>query len=311
VAFADGRPPNGVGNVNNFDLEERPTPPGQSQPATPWVAISPDYVRVLGLRLLQGRLLEARDAETERLESVLVDRAWANRFFPGGNVVGKRFREGGCTDCPWTTVVGVVSEVKYVGLDKPDEGTVYWPLAGRSLSRFVIVRTNAEVTAVVPAMRETIRELDPGVPLTSVATIDELVDTSLERPQSLSLLIAAFAVVALALSIVGIYGVMNYYVQQHAKDISIRLALGGNPGTVLGLVLGQGMRVVLAGVSMGVVAALMLTRLLSSLLFGVGATDAATYALVAGLLVGVALVACALPARRAVALQPATVLRNE
>jgi putative ABC transport system permease protein len=311
VAFADGRPPNGVGNINNFDLEDRPAASGQSQPATPWVAISPEYVRVLGLRLLQGRLLEARDAEAANLESVVVDRAWANRFFPGGNAVGKRFRGGGCTQCPWTSVVGVVSEVKYVGLDKPDEGTVYAPLSRRSLARFLLVRTGSDATSLVPAVRHTLRELDPGVALTSVATIDELVDSSLERPQSLSVLVGAFAIVALVLSIVGIYGVMTYYVQQHSRDISIRLALGGRSSTVLGLILGQGMKVVAGGVVIGVVAALMLTRLMSSLLFEVGAADMPTYILVAALLLVVALIACALPARRAVGLQPAVVLRNE
>ena len=117
VAFADGRPPNGVGNLNNFDLEERPTPAGQSQPVTPWVAVTPDYFRTLGLTLLEGRLLDERDARRPKLESVVVDRAWARRFFPNDSAVGKRFREGGCTTCPWTTVVGVVSEVKYAGLD--------------------------------------------------------------------------------------------------------------------------------------------------------------------------------------------------
>ena len=311
MTFADGRPPNGVGNLNNFDLEERPATEGQSQPVAPWIAVTPEYMRVMGLRLLEGRLLEARDAETQNLESVVVDRAWASRFFPGGQAVGKRFRQGGCTQCPWTTVVGVVSEVKYVGLDKPDQGTVYAPMSRQSLSRFLIVRTNTDAAATVPSIRQVLRELDPGVPMTSVATVEELVDTSLERPHSVSMLVAGFALVALTLSIVGIYGVMTYYVQQHSRDISIRLALGGSSGTVLGLILGQGMKVVAGGVAIGVIAALALTRLLSSLLFGVGATDLTTYTLVSALLLGVALLACAVPARRAVALQPAVVLRND
>jgi predicted permease len=311
VAFADGRPPNGVGNRNNFDLEERPTPPGQSQPVTPWLAISPGYVQLLGLRLLHGRLLETRDAGGESVEAVVVDRAWASRFFPGGQAVGKRFRQGGCTQCPWTTVVGVVSEVKYAGLDKPDDGTVYWPLGPQTLSRFLIARTSVESGSTVGAMRQVLRELDPSVALTTVATIDDLIDTSLDRPRSLSLLVAAFAAAALVLSLVGIYGVMTYYVQQHARDISIRLALGGSTGSVLGLVLGQGMKVVAAGVVIGVLAALMLTRLMSSLLFGVGAADASTYALVSAVLLAVALMACAVPALRAVRLQPAVVLRQE
>ena len=106
VAFADGLPPNNVGNFNNFDLEDFPTAPGQSQPVTPWVDVTPEYFRVLGLTLLEGRLLDERDALRENLESVMVDRAWARRFFPNGSAVGKRFREGGCTTCPWTTVVG-------------------------------------------------------------------------------------------------------------------------------------------------------------------------------------------------------------
>ncbi|MGH9348775.1 MAG: ABC transporter permease [Vicinamibacterales bacterium] len=311
VAFADGLPPNGVGNLNNFDLEDDPTPPGQSQPATPWVATTPEYFRVLGLRLLEGRLLEERDALTQNLESVVVDRAWARRFFPGRSAVGRRFREGGCTACPWTSVVGVVSEVKYLGLDKPDDGTVYSPLSNRGLARFLVVRTHRDPSEALPALRRTVRELDPSAPLSSVATMDDLVVRSLARPQSLSLVVAALALVALLLSVVGIYGVMGYYVQQHLKDIGIRMALGGSSADVLRLVVGQGMRVVLVGVVCGVLAALGVTRLLSSLLFGVSAADALTFVTVCGALVIVALAACVVPARRAVGIQPAAVLRSE
>ena len=125
VAFADGRPPDDVSDFNNFDLEDQPTPAGQSQPVTPWVGVTPEYFGVLGLPLLEGRLLDERDVRAEDLEAVVVDRAWAKRFFPNESAVGKRLRSGGCTQCPWTTVVGVVSEVKYAGLDRPDEGTVY------------------------------------------------------------------------------------------------------------------------------------------------------------------------------------------
>jgi ABC-type antimicrobial peptide transport system permease subunit len=204
-----------------------------------------------------------------------------------------------------------VSEVKYVGLDKPDEGTVYAPLSRQARNRYLILRTASAAATVMPAVQEALRELDPGVPLTGVASIDELVDTALVKPRSLSILVAAFALVALALSVIGIYGVMTYYVQQHSRDISIRVALGGSSGTVFGLVLGQGMTIVAAGVAIGAIAALLVTRLLSNLLFGVGAADAATYALAAVVLLAVALVACAIPARRAVSLEPAIVLRNE
>jgi putative ABC transport system permease protein len=311
VAFADGLPPNGVGNLNNFDLEDLPTAPGQSQPTTPWVAVTPEYFHVLDLTLLEGRLLEERDALTENLEAVVVDRAWARRFFPNGTAVGRRLREGGCTTCPWTTVVGVVSGVKYLGLDAPDDGTVYSPMSTTSLARFLVVRAHAASASVLPPVQRTVRELDPSVALANVATIDDLVARSLERPQSLSLLVAAFAIVALLLSVVGIYGVMGYYVQQHLREIGIRMALGGSSGDVLGLVVGHGMRVVVGGVVVGVLAALGLTRLMSSLLFGVSGSDPLTFTTVIGGLVMVALAACLVPAVRAVSIQPAAVLRNE
>jgi putative ABC transport system permease protein len=320
VTFADGRPPNEVNNFNNFDLEDSPTPPGQSQPVTPWVSVTPEYFRLLGLTLVQGRLFDEHDGLGPDVEVVVVDRAWAKRFFPNGRAIGKRFKEGGCTRCPWTTVVGVVSEVKYAGLDKPDQGTVYSPMAGRgarpseeatSRLRYLVLRTAVDPLTVLPTVRQVIRELDPSLPFSSVATEEELVARSLQRPRSLSMLVGGFATVALLLSIVGVYGVMAHYVQQHSKDIGIRLALGGSPADVLQLVVGQGMRIVSSGVGVGLLTALILTRLMSSLLFGIGAADAFTFVAVTILLLAVALVACSVPARRAIAVQPAAVLRNE
>jgi predicted permease len=321
IAFADGRPPNDVGNFNNFELEESPTQAGQSPPVTPWVSVTPEYFRLLGLTLVEGRLFDERDGRGPDLEVVVVDRAWAARFFPNGSAVGKRFREGGCTSCPWTTVVGIVSEVKYAGLDKPDQGTVYTPMAGRGLPlpieqatsrfRYLILRTGTEPQTVLPAVRQIVRDLDPGLPLSNVATIDDLVARSLQRPRSLSLLVGGVAIVALVLSIVGVYGVMAYYVQQHSKDIGIRLALGGSPADVLGLIVGQGMKVVASGVLVGLLAALALTRLMSSLLFGVGAADGLTFVAVGILLLAVASMAIFVPARRAMGVHPAVVLRED
>ncbi len=320
VTFADGRPPNEVNNFNNFDLEDSPTPPGQSQPVTPWVSVTPEYFRLLGLTLVQGRLFDEHDGLGPDVEVVVVDRAWAKRFFPNGGAIGRRFKEGGCTRCPWTTVVGVVSEVKYAGLDKPDQGTVYSPMAGRgarpseqatSRFRYLVLRTAIDPLTVLPTVRQVIRELDPSLPFSSAATEEELVARSLQRPRSLSMLVGGFATVALLLSIVGVYGVMAHYVQQHSKDIGIRLALGGSPADVLRLVVGQGMRIVSSGVGVGLLTALILTRLMSSLLFGIGAADAFTFVAVTILLLAVALVACSVPARRAIAVQPAAVLRNE
>lgn len=316
AAFADGLPPNGVGNYNNFELEDLPTTRGQSQPVTPWVSVTPDYFQLLGLTLLEGRLFNDRDGRGQFIEYVMVDRAWAKRFFPGGSAIGKRLKEGGCSTCPWTTVVGVVSVVKYDGLDSPDEGTVYWPMPGLGAedptrTRSLIVRTHADPRTVIPSLQQVIRQLDPSLPFSSVATIDELATRSLERPRSLSFLVGAFAIVALVLSIVGIYGVMAYYVQQHVKDIGIRMAVGGTSGDVLRLVVVQGMKVVAGGVAAGLLIAAAMTRLTASLLFGVDAGDKFTFAAVGILMLAVALAACLVPARRAVGVEPAVVLRNE
>ena len=311
VAYADGRPPDDVSNFNNFDLEAHPTPPDGSQPVTPWVGVTPEYFNLLGLTLFEGRLLERRDAEKENLEDVVVDRAWAQRFFPNESAIGKRFHEGGCTTCPWTTVVGVVGNVKYAGLHQADQGSVYWPLGDAARNRNLIVRTTIEPSAILPSVTRVMHELNPALPLSSVQTVDELMNASLEQPRSLSVLIGVLAAVALTLSLVGIYGVMANYVQQYAKDISIRLALGGRPADVLRLVVGQGMKVVAIGVIAGMAAAFFLARLMSTLLFGVTPTDAATFAGVAAVLLTVGVLACLIPARRATSLQPASVLRLE
>ncbi len=291
---------------------------------TPWVGVTPEYFKLLGLQLLQGRLFDEHDGNTPNLETVIVDEAWAKRFFPDGSALGRRLKEGGCTSCPWTTVVGIVSNVKYAGLDKPNDGSVYYPMEGRGATpteetttrfRFLMVRTTTDLNghgdAQAAAVRQIIHDLDPTLPFSNVATMDDLVAQSLQAPRSLSLLVGGFAFVALLLSIVGIYGVMAYYVQQHAKDIGIRLALGGSPGGVLAMIVRDGMQVVAIGVGVGVLAALALGRLLSSLLYGVGAADAFTFAIVTSMLLMIALVACCVPARRAVAVEPAIVLRNE
>ena len=313
AAFSDARPPNDVNNFNNFDLEDAPTPSGQSQPVVPWVSVTPGYFQLLGLNLVRGRLLDKRDAVLPATaeQPVVVDRAWVRRFFPDRDAVGRRMRQGGCTTCPWTVVVGVVSEVKYVGLDQPNLGTIYAPLAPQTHARYIDVRTSVDPSRMLPAVRTAVRGLDAGLPFSNVATIDELVDRSLARPRSLSVLVATLASVALLLSVIGVYVVMAHYVQQHAKDIGIRLALGGSRGDLFRLIVGQGMTVVTGGVALGLLAALAATRAMSSLLFGVGAADVRTFAAVAVLMTVVAFAACALPARRAVGVHPATVLRDE
>ena len=310
VAFADGLAPNNVNNLNNFDLERHPTPAGQPQPVAPWVAVTPGYVRTLGLTLLEGRFLDDRDALQDDELAVVVDRAWARKYFPGKSAVGERLRGGGCTTCPWTTVVGVVSDVKYAGLDKPDDGTVYTSLDGRT-SRYVVVSTSGDPQALTAPLGRVLRRLEPAAPLTDVATMTTLVDDALERPQALSWLVTGFAFVALVLSAIGIYGAMGYYVQQHLREICIRMALGGSRTDVARLVIVQGMGVAAFGIAVGLGLAFATTRFVSSLLFGVGTLDVSAYTTAGAVLMAVAFVACGVPAWRAMRLQPAAVLRGE
>jgi putative ABC transport system permease protein len=314
VAFADGRPPTTAGQHNNFDLEQYPAGAGESQPVTAWVGISPEYVSVMGMRLIEGRLLDQRDIDAQEaaqnLLSVIVDQAWAQRFFKNESAVGKRFKSGGCSQCPWTTVVGIVNDVTYDGLAQARQGTVYFATTSQPF-RYVAVRTKGDPIQEAATLGRIVRELEPGAPLSELATVDQLIDQSLLRPQSLSVLVASFAGIALLLSIIGIYGVMGYYVQQQLKEISIRMALGGSRGDVAKLVVGQGMTVVVFGVIAGVAIALSATRLMASLLFGVGSADPITFIGVVLLLGLTALLACAVPAWRAMRVQPAAVLRNE
>jgi putative ABC transport system permease protein len=168
-----------------------------------------------------------------------------------------------------------------------------------------------DAARVLPQVRQTLHDLDAAIPLSNAAAMEELIDRSLQRPRSLSVLVGAFAAVALILSLVGIYGVMVYYVQQHAKEISIRLALGGRRSDVLQLIVGQGMRVVSIGVAVGLLTAVATTRLIATLLFGVNAADARIFAAVSVVLMAVALLACLLPAQRATRAEPAAALREE
>lgn len=306
VALADSRPPKDSGNRNNFDLEDRPTPPGQNQPVCTWVAVSPAFFKTVGLPLERGRLL---DEYSLRDDVVVVDRAWANRFFPGQEVLGRRFRSGGCTACDWTTVAGVVENVKWTGLDASEDGTVYWPFVDFA-NAFFVLRTTADPSPLTTALREAVRGLDPGLALSNIATGDDLVSDSLTVPRYLSVLVGMFALAALVLSVVGIYGVMAYFVQQHMRDIGIRLALGGQPSDVRRMVVLQGLRPVAAGVGLGVGAAFLTARFLTTLLFGVSPTDVRTMASVPLALVAVAAVACLVPGRRAANVDPAEILRE-
>jgi predicted permease len=309
VSFADGRPPRELEQENDIDLEDHPTPQGENQPTSPWVGATQGFFKTVGLRLQEGRLLEDRDFEPNAPDVVVVDRAWAARFFPNEPVLGRRFHSGGCNTCGWTTVVGVVGTVKYLGLDAPDQGTVYWPLRDIDRNRYVLLRSTHPAALIEP-LRQAFRGLDPSLALTGIATVDQLVTDSLTQPRYLSVLVATFGATALALALVGIYGVLTYFVQQHRRDIGIRLALGGDPFHVGRRVVGQGLGIVMIGVAFGLGTTFLTTRIVSSSLFGVSSTDPLTLVTVPSFLIVAALTACLIPAWRAAGVEPAEVLRE-
>ena len=311
AGVSNGRPPAEYSWGNNFVLEDQPVPPGESQPTVPWLVVTPEYFDALGVRLVEGQMFKPDD---ESALEVLVDQTWARRFYPDRSPVGRRFRHGGCTGegCDWWTVSGVVEDVRYTGLDNPGEGTMYM---GFHLNpepfAYLVMRTTVDPLSVLPSLRRMVRDVVPDAPIVQVATGRELIAGALFEPRYLSLLIGAFAGVALLLSLVGVHGVMVFFVQQHRKDIGTRIALGGTPSAVAGGVLQSTMRLVTAGTLIGVAGAFMLTRFLRSMLFGVVALDPTTFVGVALLLMGMGLVACLVPAARAARLNPMTTLREE
>lgn len=303
-----GLPPNGLLDSGNFIVEGQSSPNGEAEPVGDFLNIDGDYFRTLGIPLLSGRTFDTRDTASSPPTVIINDRL-ARRFFAHDDPVGRKLRVAG----DWVaTIVGVVGDVKYRGLDVDEELTMYGSFRGTSLRTMsLVVRTTADPVKLVPALRRVVRSLDPELPLGRVRTLQQLMDESIERPRFRTTLFALFAVAALALAAIGIYGVMGYSVTQRRHEMGVRIALGAQVADVVRLVVGEGLRLALAGVGLGLVAALALTRTMSTLLFGVGPMDPLTFLSVTALLVGVALVACWLPARRATRADPVMALRAE
>ena len=310
VGISDSRPPVEAYNYNNFDLEDRPAPPGESQPVACWVSADAGYLEALGVPLLEGRMLTRDDERPGADPVVLVDERWARRHFPGERVVGRRLREGGATSGPWTTVVGVVADVTHAGFGGDTGGTVYAPWTALTQA-FVVVRAAGDASAVAGPLGEELRALDATAPVTDVATGDALVGSTLEQPRHLALLLLSLSAVALALAVVGIYGITAHAVESRRADIAVRVALGAGPSRVVGVVVRGALALSLVGLVVGVAAARGAAPLLRGLLYEVDPLDATNLSGVVALLAAVALLACVVPVRRALRSDPAAVLRDD
>ena len=265
--------------------------------------------------LIKGRAFNERDT-TEAPRVVLISETLARRFFAGADPIGRHLLLASFADLdkPATCeIVGVVGDVKHAGFDAETEAAYYLPYQQATLPymSLVIRSTNGNPAALVAGARESVAQLDKDLPLTDVKPMNEWLAASVAPRRFNMLLLGGFALLALCLATVGIYGVMSYAVAQRTHEIGIRLALGAQVSDVLRLVVRQGMTLALVGVGAGLLGALALTRVLSSLLFGVTATDPFVFACVALLLTLVALVACYLPARRATKVDPMIALRHE
>ena len=310
VGVSDSRPPIEAYNYNNYDLEDRPTPVGENQPVACWISADASYLETLGVPLLEGRSLTRDDEYPDAPPVIVVDETWARRHFPGESAIGRRLREGGATSGPWTTVVGVVGDVTYAGFGGETGGTVYAPWTGLT-QPFVVVRAAGDPVTLLASIRHELRALDPTAPVTDVATGEALISSSLAEPRHLTVLLIALSALALGLAVIGVYGVTAHAVQGRRGDIAVRLALGGTPRRVLGMVVRSTMAISLAGMLAGVLAARAFTPLLGGMVYRVDPRDPATLAAVVVLLAVVSLAACCLPAWRAVRSDPATVLRQD
>ena len=276
--------------------------------------VTPDYFRTMGIALKQGRDFTDRDTLTST-PVVLVNQSFAKKFFPNESPLGKYLKPSfGTYNTPPRDfeIVGIVGDVRHEGLrhDAPPE--FYLPNAQMPFGAMtVIIRSDVPTSALIPAATDIVTELDKDTPLYGVRTLNEYISRSLSSQRLYMTLLVIFAALAVLLAAVGLYGVMSYAVGQRTQEIGIRMALGASQREVVGLVVRQGMIMIAVGVAMGVVASLALTRVLQSLLFGVTATDAITFTMVALLLSGIALLSCWLPARRAAQIDPMIALRYE
>src|SRR5947209_2122370 len=265
--------------------------------------------------VLEGRGFEARDGHGTPGVAV-VNKTLANLFYPGKSPIGRRLRED--DKHPWMTIVGVVGDVKQRGLDQKTGTELYLlhsqieeAVGGREGNLYVVVRTQGDPMRLAADVRRQVRELDPALPVASLQPLANVVYGAMAQPRFITFMVLVFAVVALALAAIGIYGVLAYMVEQRTQEIGVRMALGAQVREVLAMVMGQGAWLVGIGLALGVAGALALRRVLASVLFGVTATDPAIFAFVLVVLSLVGLLACYLPARRATLVDPLVALRQE
>jgi putative ABC transport system permease protein len=317
VAAVSGLPPLRDAIANDTDIEgyEQTDGKGPIENVDYWQSVSTGYTETMGIPVVEGRAFEASDEGGGLV--VLVNEAMAKKFWPGTSPVGRRLRPGFGDQLPWLTVVGVVKDVKQGGVDKEAGTELYFHIEHLARLQFpernlnVVLRTDVPVAALAGSIQRMVGATDPSLPIIDLRSMDEVFSRAIGRPRLLARLLLGFAILALLMAAIGTYGVLAYLVAERRREIGIRMALGAARGSVLSMVLGQGLALTLAGLLVGLGGALAVNRLASALLFGVGPMDPSTYAGVALFICLVGLAACYAPARRATRVDPIVVLRQE
>jgi predicted permease len=279
------------------------------------VPVTPGYFSTLQMRLMQGRFFTDQDDERHP-QVMIMSESTARRFFGDGTVVGRTMRlplvRDGKTASVDMTLVGVTSNVKYAGLMAPADDIVYRPFAQQPwMAPFLVVRTTGDPSGFAPTLRRAIAAADPAIVTSGFATLDQAVYDAVAQPQFRTVLLSALAFLAIAIAAIGLYGVVAYAVSQRAREFGIRMALGATSHDVLNIVLTDGLIIGAAGIAAGTAAALLLTRVLSDLLYGITPTDPVSFVLAGAGLLALTLLASYIPARRAAAIDPIRALRSE
>ena len=309
-----GLPLSGTGWSGTTTVDTQAVPEKETTPEADQRPVIPGYFEAMGIPLVRGRYFDQRDIETAAPVAI-VDETLANTYWPHQDPIGRRIKQGdrSSTD-PWRVVVGVVRHVRYRTLESPSRVEFYWPYDQTTFalgSMSLAIHTGSDPRLLANAVQKQVQALDPDQPVYRIRTMHELMSESVARRRLSMVLLAIFAVAALLLAAVGIYGVMSYTVAQRAHEMGIRMALGARSANIVWLVLGQSLWLTAAGLGIGLAGSLLLTRLLSSLLFNVKATDPFTYLFVALFLAVVAQLASFLPAYRATTIDPVEALRQE
>jgi putative ABC transport system permease protein len=295
---------------SNFQIIGQPPFPQGQEPDAQIRVTTPDYFETIGTALRRGRLFNAQDDANAR-RVVLINEAFAKKFLPGQDPIGQRVNFGG-DEKATQEIIGVVADVKNDDLDEAVDPIAYSPYAQNIwFTMNLIVRSTQDPTLLAPAVRNEVYALDPGLPVSNIKPVGQMIAERISPKRLMTYILAVFALIALLLASIGIYGVMSYAVSQRTQEIGVRMALGAQAVDVLKLVVKNGMTMAIIGVAIGLAGAYALTRLLANLLFKVAPTDLSTFAVVTVSLIVVALLACYIPARRATKVSPLAALRYE